>query len=215
MLADPTTGAAAIFDRLTKAGAKVKRGGRSLPTAEGLQESRRDRRRAQGAYPRRRGADAIPRLVRARGAQRTIDGNRSRRRRSKAIAWPTGSLRDLSFDSISGAAPHAALPHYRVSRSSNRTHQQERDLPDRFRRAISRRHDRRHAHDDRGHSRRPKCATASRACSRATSRSRPCASPKARPACRSTPLRGAPLWDAGLDYDHGTGHGVGSLSLRA
>ena len=24
-----------------------------------------------------------------------------------------------------------------------------------------------------------------------------------------------PLWEAGLDYDHGTGHGVGSLSLGA
>ncbi|TPW29559.1 aminopeptidase P family protein [Pararhizobium mangrovi] len=30
-------------------------------------------------------------------------------------------LRDISFDTISGAGPHAALPHYRVDETSNRT----------------------------------------------------------------------------------------------
>ncbi len=33
----------------------------------------------------------------------------------------TGLLRDLSFDTISGAGPNAAIPHYRVSEDSNRT----------------------------------------------------------------------------------------------
>ena len=45
---------------------------------------------------------------------------------------------------------------------------------------------------------------------RATSPWRPRASRRAPPAWRWTPWRGAPLWEAGLDYDHGTGHGVGS-----
>src|SRR3546814_5150846 len=31
----------------------------------------------------------------------------------------TGALRDLSFDTISAAGPHAALPHYKVDEDSN------------------------------------------------------------------------------------------------
>ncbi len=79
VLADPATAAAAIFDRLDKAGAKVKPRRRSLPIAQGLQEPAGDRRHAQGPYPRRRGAVALPLLVRARGAQRRLDRNRRRR----------------------------------------------------------------------------------------------------------------------------------------
>ncbi|MDO5757403.1 MAG: aminopeptidase P family protein [Rhodobacterales bacterium] len=33
----------------------------------------------------------------------------------------TGKLLDISFETIAGAGPHGALPHYRVSHSSNRT----------------------------------------------------------------------------------------------
>ena len=69
VLADPATAAAAIFDRLNKAGAKIKQRRRSLPAAQGLQEPAGDRRHAQGAYPRRRGAVALSLLVRARGAR--------------------------------------------------------------------------------------------------------------------------------------------------
>ena len=88
---------------------------RSLPTAEGVQEPGRDRRRAQGAYPRRRGTHAVSRLDFARSAGRQlteIDAAEA----LEGFRIATGDLSDLSFDSISGAAPHAAIPHYRVTR---------------------------------------------------------------------------------------------------
>ena len=56
----------------------------------------------------------------------------------------------------------------------------------------------------------PSSGTASPACSRATSRSPWRASRRGPAAPSSTPSPGRPLWEAGLDYDHGTGHGVGS-----
>ena len=39
----------------------------------------------------------------------------------EACRAATGQLRDISFDTIAGAGPHGALPHYRVSEASNRT----------------------------------------------------------------------------------------------
>jgi len=39
----------------------------------------------------------------------------------EACRAATGALRDISFDTIAGAGPHGALPHYRVSEASNRT----------------------------------------------------------------------------------------------
>ena len=59
-------------------------------------------------------------------------------------------------------------------------------------------------------SRPTKCATASPACCAATSRSRARSFPTAPPARSSTRLARQFLWQAGLDFEHGTGHGVGS-----
>ncbi|MEI4232282.1 aminopeptidase P family protein [Roseovarius sp. D22-M7] len=39
----------------------------------------------------------------------------------EACRAATGELRDISFDTIAGSGPHGALPHYRVSETSNRT----------------------------------------------------------------------------------------------
>src|SRR5690606_37415047 len=39
--------------------------------------------------------------------------------RLQAFREETGALRDLSFDTISGAGAHAAIPHYRVDEESN------------------------------------------------------------------------------------------------
>jgi Xaa-Pro aminopeptidase len=41
--------------------------------------------------------------------------------RLEACRAATGKLLDISFDTIAGAGPHGALPHYRVSEASNRT----------------------------------------------------------------------------------------------
>jgi Xaa-Pro aminopeptidase len=121
----------------------------------------------------------------------------------------TDSLVDLSFDSISGAAPHAAIPHYRVTRSSNRTIKRDEiflidsggqypdgttdvtrtmivgtptaEMRDRFTRVLK------------GH------------IALATVRF-----PEGTTGAALDAFARKPLWDAGIDYDHGTGHGVGA-----
>ena len=121
----------------------------------------------------------------------------------------TGLLEDLSFDTISGAGPNGAIVHYRVTRSSNRVLKpgtlylvdsggQYRDgttdvtrtvaigrpsaeMRDRFTRVLK------------GH------------IAIATARF-----PKGASGAQLDSLARISLWKAGLDYDHGTGHGVGS-----
>ncbi|MCB1503174.1 MAG: aminopeptidase P family protein [Bauldia sp.] len=119
-------------------------------------------------------------------------------------------LVDLSFDTISGAGPNGAIVHYRVSEASNRRLEpgtlylvdsggQYRDgttditrtvaigapseeMRDRFTRVL------------RGH------------IAIATARF-----PVGASGAQLDTLARAPLWQAGLDYDHGTGHGVGAF----
>ncbi len=121
----------------------------------------------------------------------------------------TGSLMDLSFDTIAGAGPNAALPHYHVTPESSRplardeiflidSGGQYRDgttdvtrtvivgepsaeMKDRFTRVLNG--------------------------MIGVSRIR---FPKGTCGSQLDVLARAALWTAGLDYDHGTGHGVGS-----
>ena len=124
----------------------------------------------------------------------------------------TGSLRDLSFDTISGAGPNGAVVHYRVSEETNRVLEpgsvylvdsggQYPDgttditrtvwigpdaapdhIKDRFTRVLK------------GHI----------ALARAVF-------PKGTLGSQLDPMARQFLWMAGLDYAHGTGHGVGSF----
>jgi Xaa-Pro aminopeptidase len=126
-----------------------------------------------------------------------------------AFRVETGMLKDLSFDSISGAGPHAAIPHYRVSKASSlplklnevylidsgaqyqdgttditRTviiGEPTAEMRDRFTRVLKG--------------------------MIAISRIR---FPKGTCGSQIDVLARQALWMAGLDYDHGTGHGVGS-----
>ena len=121
----------------------------------------------------------------------------------------TNSLEDLSFDTISGAGPNGAVVHYRVSEATNRKIEmdslflidsggQYRDgttdvtrtlhvgtptaeMRDRFTRVLK------------GHI----------AIARAVF-------PQGTRGAQLDVLARAPLWEVGLDYAHGTGHGVGS-----
>ena len=120
-----------------------------------------------------------------------------------------GALKDLSFDTISGAGPHGAMPHYRVNTDTNRpinagelylvdsggqyadgttditrtiaVGEPTDEMRDRFTRVLK------------GH-----IALAM------------AKFPAGTRGCHLDILARQPLWDAGLDYDHGTGHGVGA-----
>jgi len=124
----------------------------------------------------------------------------------------TGDLRDLSFDTISGAGPNGAIVHYRVSEETNRPlepnsvylvdsggqypdgttditrtvwigpDEPPAEVKDRFTRVLK----------------------GNIALSRAIF-------PKGTPGSQLDTLARQYLWQAGLDYAHGTGHGVGSF----
>ncbi|MFT0892571.1 M24 family metallopeptidase [Pseudochelatococcus sp. G4_1912] len=121
----------------------------------------------------------------------------------------TGLLMDISFTTIAGANENAALPHYRVTRSSNRpvlpgillidsggqyidgttditrtvaVGTPTAEMRDRFTRVLK------------GHI----------AVARAVF-------PEGTTGAQIDPFARQALWEAGLDFDHGTGHGVGSF----
>jgi Xaa-Pro aminopeptidase len=121
----------------------------------------------------------------------------------------TGALKDISFPTIAGAGPNGAIIHYRVTRASNRhigknelflvdsgaqyedgttditrtivVGEPREEMRDRFTRVLK------------GH-----IAVATAVFPENTS------------GAQIDPLARAALWQAGLDFDHGTGHGVGS-----
>ncbi|MEJ2623396.1 MAG: aminopeptidase P family protein [Pseudolabrys sp.] len=121
----------------------------------------------------------------------------------------TGLLKDVSFPTIAGAGPNGAIVHYHVTRESNRTIEMNElflidsgaqyedgttdvtrtiavgtpsdEMRDRFTRVLK------------GHI---AIATAE--------------FPEGTSGAQLDPLARISLWQAGLDFDHGTGHGVGS-----
>jgi len=120
----------------------------------------------------------------------------------------TGALRDIAFDTIAGAGPHGAIVHYRVTRETNRPVRpgdillvdsggQYLDGTTDITRtiAIGLPTDEQRA-----------CFTRVLQGMIAISRAR---WPKGLTGRDLDPLARAPLWMAGQDFDHGTGHGVG------
>jgi len=121
----------------------------------------------------------------------------------------TGALKDISFPTIAGAGPNGAIVHYRVTRASNRhigrnelflidsgaqyedgttditrtivVGEPSEEMRDRFTRVLK------------GHI---AIATA--------------VFPENTSGAQLDPFARTALWQAGLDFDHGTGHGVGS-----
>jgi Xaa-Pro aminopeptidase len=121
----------------------------------------------------------------------------------------TNALRDISFETISGAGPNGAIVHYRVSQDSNRTvlpgelllvdsgGQYQDGTTDITRTMII-------GEPTEDH----------RACYTRVLRGMVAVSmarfPKGVAGSHLDVLARTPLWQAGQDYDHGTGHGVGS-----
>ena len=191
---------------------------------------------SQGAKPQR-GADPIA-LMKATKNHAEIVGSRAAHKRDGAavvrfLAWldkeapsgklteidavaalesfrrETGALKDISFPTIAGAGPNGAIVHYRVTRASNRTIKKNElflidsgaqyedgttditrtivvgepteEMRDRFTRVLK------------GHI---AIATA--------------IFPENTSGAQLDPLARTALWQVGLDFDHGTGHGVGS-----
>jgi Xaa-Pro aminopeptidase len=208
VLVDPSTAAAAIFDRLSKAGAKIRQGADpcQLPKAcknsleiEGMRKAHIRDGAALARFLAWFDDNAAGGELTEIHAAETLEGFRR----------ATGVLSDVSFDTISGAGSNGAIVHYRVTRSTNRTvrsgemflldsgaqypdgttdvtrtimvGEATAEMRDRFTRVLK------------GH------------IALATARF-----PDGTIGMQLDSFARRPLWEAGLDYDHGTGHGVGS-----
>ena len=208
---DPDFGVAAIFQALEDAGAKVvaKRDPTILPKAIKNEVEQQGQRSAQA-----RDGAAMARFLRWLSVEASKGGQDELSAAAKLQEFreATGLLRDLSFDTISAAGPHAALPHYKVDEDSNipippgsiylvdsggqypdgttditRTvwigpREPTAEQRDRFTRVLK------------GHI----------AIARAVF-------PQGTNGSQLDSLARQFLWQAGVDYAHGTGHGVGSF----
>ncbi len=122
----------------------------------------------------------------------------------------TNALVDVSFPSISAAGPNAALPHYRVTEATNRpitpglylidSGGQYRDGTTDITRTVEVKRSTKAMREAFTRVLRGMIAVA-----RATF-------PKNTSGAQLDALARLPLWEAGMDFDHGTGHGVGSSS---
>src|SRR3954464_536867 len=208
VIADPNWTAAAAFERLETACAKIKR----VPDPCQLPKACKNAVEIEGARQAHIRDGAALTSFLSWMAHEAPNGHLTEIEAPEALEGfrrRNGALTDLSFDSISGAAPHAALPHYRVTRSSNRKINRDEiylidsgaqypdgttdvtrtmivgeptgEMKDRFTRVLK------------GH------------ISLATVKF-----PEGTTGAALDAFARKPLWDAGLDYDHGTGHGVGS-----
>lgn len=205
---DPASASAWYFEQLKAAGATVKLGTdpvvlpRACKNAAEVEGSRQAHRR-DGA--------AVSRYLHwvATEAQSGKVDEITACAKLEEFRHATGALKDLSFDSISGAGPNGAIVHYRVSKKTNRRlargslflidsggqyldgttditrtvaiGRPNKEMRERFTRVLK------------GHI--------------ALSRVR---FPKGTTGHQLDALARLSLWEAGLDYDHGTGHGVGS-----
>jgi Xaa-Pro aminopeptidase len=208
VLIDPASASAWFFSALTRHGAQIRRG--ADPCA--LPRARKNAVEIEGARrAHRRDGAALSRFLRwldedgQSGAWTEIEAAQ----RLEALREEGGELKDLSFDSISAAGPNAALAHYRPSTATNRRLERgslylidsggqyldgttdvtrtvaigdpSDELRDRYTRVLK-------GHVALARVRFPKGVTGS----------------------NLDALARLALWEAGLDYDHGTGHGVGS-----
>ncbi len=206
---DPERSVAAIFEALEGAGAKVMavRDPTVLPRAIKNPAELAGHRAAQ-----ERDGAAVARFLRwveAEAGGGELDELRASDKLEE-LRRANPELRDLSFDSISGAGPNGAIVHYRSSEKTNRKlepgslylidsggqyvdgttditrtvaiGEPTQEMRDRFTRVLQ------------GHI---ALATA--------------VFPKGTRGGQLDSFARRPLWEAGLDYAHGTGHGVGSF----
>lgn len=204
----PDTAASWVFDRLTESGAQISRGGDPVVLPKAIKnEAELSGTRAAHV----RDGAALARFLHWLSEAAPGDGIDELSVAAKLAAFraPGEHFRDLSFDTISGAGPNGAIVHYRVSKETNRpladgelylvdsgaqyldgTTDVTRtvaigtpteEMRDRFTRVLK-------GHIALAMLRFPLGTTGG----------------------QIDALARHALWQAGLDYDHGTGHGVGS-----
>ena len=209
VIVDPERAVAAIFEGLEKAGAKIiaLRDPTILPKAVKNPVEIAGQKAAQA-----RDGAVISRFLRwidEEAPKGDVDELKASDH-LEALRRESPLLRDLSFDSISGAGPNGAIVHYKSSEETNRKLEQgslylidsggqyldgttditrtvpigepSAEMRDRFTRVLQ------------GHI---AIATA--------------IFPKGVRGSQLDSFARRPLWEAGLDYAHGTGHGVGSF----
>jgi Xaa-Pro aminopeptidase len=120
----------------------------------------------------------------------------------------TGALKDIAFTTIAAAGPNAALPHYRVSRASNRRIEPGLFLIDSGGQYLEGTTDITRTIavgkvDELMKDRFTRVLKGMIAISEAVF-------PAGTSGAQLDPFARAALWRAGLDFDHGTGHGIGS-----
>jgi Xaa-Pro aminopeptidase len=208
VIADPERAVAAIFEALEGAGAKVvrKRDPAVLPKALKNEAEISGHRAAQA-----RDGAALSRFLHWLSVEAPNGGvgELGAAAKLQEFRQQSGDLRDTSFDTISGAGPNGAIVHYRVSEETNRPLERDSlylvdsggqypdgttdvtrtvaigeptaEMRDRFTRVLK------------GH-----IAIAS------------ALFPERTRGSQLDTLARQFLWQAGLDYAHGTGHGVGA-----
>ena len=127
----------------------------------------------------------------------------------EAFRAETGKLKEISFDTISGAGAHGAIVHYRVSKATNAKLKQDTlylvdsgaqylDGTTDITRTVA-------IGDPTPDMRQHFTLVLKGHIAIAVARF-----PKGTRGADLDPLAREPLWKAGFDYDHGTGHGIGS-----
>jgi Xaa-Pro aminopeptidase len=208
VLVDPATSSAWFFEALEQAGAKVVRG--ADPTA--LPRACKNAVEVEGARQAHiRDGAALARFLRwvATEAAETLPDETEVVRRLEGFREATGALKDLSFDTIAGAASNGAIVHYRpTQRLAKRLERGSLLLVDSGAQYLDGTTDvtRTVAIGTPSQEMRERFTLVLKG-HLALARVR---FPAGTTGSALDALARVPLWAAGLDFDHGTGHGVGS-----
>ncbi len=208
VLIDPAQSSAWYFDRLEAAGATVVRGvdpcalPRACKNPVEIEGSRQAHIRDGAALTRfLHWVDAT--------AQQTLPDEREIAEKLEAFREATGALKALSFDTIAGAGPNGALPHYKpVTRTIRRIENGSLLLVDGGGQYLDGTTDVTRTMavgEPTADQRRMFTLVLKGHIAMATVRF-----PAGTTGHQLDALARLPMWMAGLDYDHGTGHGVGS-----
>ncbi|MDE1172569.1 MAG: aminopeptidase P family protein [Parvibaculaceae bacterium] len=208
ILLDPASCAVFIHDRLAAAGARILKG---TDPCELPKACKTDAEISGSRAAHIRDGLALTRFLAwlaAEGPKGTVD-EIAAAKRLEAFRAETGKLKDLSFDTISGAGDNGAIVHYRVTTATNRLLRPgELFLVDSGAQYVDGTTDvtRTVAIGEPGAEEKDRFTRVLKGhIAIATARF-----PEGTTGAQIDALARMALWQAGLDFDHGTGHGVGS-----